>query len=168
MCKREIKEDEMTVFKDFIQKMSEISGLELAATPNDACMLETDGLIVTLQYRSDHDDIVFFTPLLDPEKFIKIEEQILREALRLSFAGEKIGKCHLGLFDENLVLTKGLKIEGLTAEKLFLELNNFTDIALMCRDVLIQADRAARFSESQSSSIVHYDLNGISMMIQSI
>lgn len=126
-------------FKDILAELSKESGLPLELDQNDSCLLELEDILITLQYRHDHDDIAIFAPVTDPEKIVRLNESALRAALSLSYNGVGTAGCYLGLFEETLVLTTYLSVQNLSAQTLALQLNEFGKNALNVRDTVLNA-----------------------------
>ncbi len=57
----------MNQFESLIADFAKMTGLPLSPDERGGCALETDGLIITIQYRAEADDIVIFAPVADPE-----------------------------------------------------------------------------------------------------
>ena len=129
----------MTVFDKLLADFSAMTGLELSADPQGSCRLETDGLIVTLQYRSAADDVVLFAPVTDPDDDGGLTPARCKKALSLAFDGQGTAGAFLGLFGGALVLTVHLPMGGLDAETLGVRLTAFADAAVAVRAELAAA-----------------------------
>ena len=120
----------MTVFDKLLADFAAMTGLEVSADPQNSCQLETDGLIITLQYRSDADDLVIFAPVTDPDENGELAPSQYKKALSLAFDGKGTSGASLGLFDGQLVLSVHLPMNALDAETLGVRLTAFTDAAI--------------------------------------
>ena len=129
----------MTDFERLLAEFSAETGLEATADAKGACSFETDGLIITLQYRSEADDIVIFAPLSDPDAAEGPTPQMLRRALELSYDGKSTGGAFLGLFDGQLVLSSHVPMQDLDANALAAKLSAFADTALAARAEIFAA-----------------------------
>ena len=125
---------QMTQFESLISELAAASGLALQVDAQDSCSLETDGIIVTLQYRRERDDVVLFAPVTEPDT--DLPPETLRTALSLACHGEGTYGNFLGLFDGALILSALLPLEGLDAEMLAAHLLAFSDAAVAVRDAL--------------------------------
>ena len=117
----------MTQFESLISELAAASGLALQVDAQDSCSLETDGIIVTIQYRRERDDV---------EPDTDLPPETLRTALSLACRGEGTYGNFLGLFDGALILSALLPLEGLDAEMLATHLLAFSDAAVAVRDAL--------------------------------
>ena len=124
----------MTQFEALVSELAAATGLPLEIDARDACSLETDGLVVTLQHRRERDDVALFSPVTEPDG--ELPPATLRKALALSCNGEGTRGAYLGLFDETLLLSTFIPLEGLTAETFGGRILAFADTAHAVRDAL--------------------------------
>jgi hypothetical protein len=124
----------MTPFESLVSQLAAATGLPLEVDARDSCSLETDGLVITLQYRRGRDDLVIFAPVTDPDA--KLAPETLRSALALACHGEGTHGNFLGLFEGTLLLSAVLPLEGLDADALAARLLAFSDTALGVRATL--------------------------------
>ncbi|WP_202108109.1 type III secretion system chaperone [Succinivibrio dextrinosolvens] len=129
----------MSVFKKLISELAELSGLPLEIDNKNSCSLESDSLIITLQYRKANNDIVIFAPVTDPDRYSNINESVLRKALELSFNGTGTEGNYLGLFNNDLILSSVINLRELTAEKLAECIFAFKQNASFVRESLASA-----------------------------
>ena len=118
----------MSVFEKLISEFATMTGLEIAPDVNESCTLESNGVIITIQYRSDADDVVIFAPLAIPENG-SYSRSAYEKALSLAYDGQGTGGAFLGLFDGALILSLHLPVEGLDAPTLGVRLTAFADAA---------------------------------------
>ena len=109
-----------------------MTGLPLSPDERGGCALETDGLVITIQYRAEADDIVIFAPVTDPEAPERPTKAMLEKALALAHYGTYTAGATLGLFDGELILSVHLPMQGLDAETLGRELSASRRV---CRNV---------------------------------
>ena len=141
----------MTPFEALISELATATGLPLQVDARDACALETDGLVLTLQYRRERDDVVLFAPVTEPDE--PLPPETLRAALALACHGEGTHGAYLGLFDETLLLSSCVPLEGLTAELLGNRILAFADTAFAVRDSLAASkDSAAAPAETSPAT----------------
>ena len=124
----------MTLFEALVSELAAATGLPLEPDARDACSLETDGLIVTLQYRREHDEVALFAPVTEPG--VDLPPETLRKALTLACNGAGTRGAYLGLFDGVLLLSTFTPLEGLTAETLAGRILALADTALAVRESL--------------------------------
>ena len=124
----------MTQFEALVSELATATGLPLEADAHDACSLENDGLVITLQYRRECDDVALFAPVTDPDA--ELPSETLRKALALACNGEGTRGAYLGLFDGTLLLSTFMSIEGMDAETLGGRILAFADTAHAVRDSL--------------------------------
>ena len=89
----------MTMYTQLIKELGEATGLPLELDARDACSLETEGLIVTLQYRRQQDDVALFAPVTNPEAEGDPDAATLCKALALACHGQGTRGNFLGLFE---------------------------------------------------------------------
>ena len=58
----------MTPFESLIAEFAKNTGLPLEADAQESCSLETEDLVITLQYRRERDDVVLFAPVSEPPR----------------------------------------------------------------------------------------------------
>ena len=119
----------MKPFEALIKGFAEATGLPLQVAADDSCSLETEGMIITLQYRQDNDDIVLFAPVLTPDEETNIPASVLRKALEFSYNGQGTRGAFLGLFDGALVLSVAVSTHGLDVDLLCARIIAFTETA---------------------------------------
>ncbi len=119
----------MKPFDALIKEFAEATGLPLQVADNDSCNLEYQDIIITMQYRQASDDIVIFAPVLTTDEYETLPNGVLRRALELSYNGEGTRGAFLGMFDEALVLSVGLPMNGLDADQLCARVLAFAETA---------------------------------------
>ena len=144
----------MTPFESLIGEFSKETGLSLKADAGESCSLETDGLVVTLQYRRERGDVAIFAPVSEPGADLPAET--FRTALTLACNGEGTRGNFLGLFGDALILSAFVPFEGLTAATLGDRVLAFADAALAVRAAL--AAPAAEQAAGGASSAETFDL----------
>lgn len=127
----------MNVFQKLIAELAQASGLPLEADKHNTCSLESDNLIITLQYREEYNDIYIFCPVTDPDKIAVLNEKLLRHALALSLHGIGTGGNFLGLMENDLILSTYVRADDLSAEKLSETIFLFREHAVSVRDSLV-------------------------------
>lgn len=120
----------MTAFESLISDFAQMTGLPLSPDERGGCALETDGTIITIQYRAEADDIVVFSPVTDSDAGVRPSKAMLEKALSLAFDGKGTSGAFLGLFGVTLILSVHLPMQGLDAESLGVKLTAFSDAAL--------------------------------------
>ena len=123
----------MNQFESLIADFAKMTGLPLSPDERGGCALETDGLVITIQYRAEVDDIVIFAPVTDPEAPERPTKAMLEKALALAHDGTYTAGATLGLFDGELILSVHLPMQGLDAETLGVKLAAFADAAVSAR-----------------------------------
>ena len=144
----------MTPFESLIGEFSKETGLSLQADAGESCSLETDGLVVTLQYRRERGDVAIFAPVSEPGA--DLPSETFRTALTLACNGEGTRGNFLGLFGDALILSAFVPFEGLTAATLGGRVLAFADAALAVRAAL--AAPAAEQAAGGASSAETFDL----------
>ena len=139
----------MTPFESLIAEFARKTGLPLEVDGRESCSLETEDLVVTLQYRRERDDVALFAPVT--ESGGELASETLRTALRLACNGKGTRGNYLGLFEDTLLLSAFVPFEGLTAAALGDRVLAFADAALAVRDAL--AASAAREPAPASSGL---------------
>jgi hypothetical protein len=139
----------MTPFESLIAEFARKTGLPLEVDGRESCSLETEDLVVTLQYRRDRDDVALFAPVAESGE--ELAPETLRAALRLACNGKGTRGNYLGLFEDTLLLSAFVPFEGLTAAALGDRVLAFADAALAVRDAL--AASAAREPAPASSGL---------------
>ena len=132
-----------------------MTGLEVAADAQGACQLETDGVLITLQYRSEANDVVIFAPVTDSEANGELTPAQCKKALALAYDGKGTSGAALGMFDGELVLSVHLPMTGLDAEALGVRLAAFADAAVSVRAEIAAAsgDGSAGAAAGQEEGI---------------
>ncbi len=123
----------MNPFESLIADFAKMTGLPLSPDARNGCALETDGLFITIQYRTEADDIVIFAPVTDPEAAERPTKAMLEKALSLAYDGKGTSGASLGLFDSELILSVHIPMQGLDAETLGVKLAAFADAAVSAR-----------------------------------
>lgn len=123
----------MNPFESLIADFAKMTGLPLSPDARNGCALETDGLFITIQYRTEADDIVIFAPVTDPEAAERPTKAMLEKALSLAYDGKGTSGASLGLFDGELILSVHIPMQGLDAETLGVKLAAFADAAVSAR-----------------------------------
>ena len=124
----------MTPFESLISAFAKETGLPLEVDARESCSLETDGLVVTLQYRRERGDVAIFAPVSEPDA--DLPPETFRTALTLACNGKGTRGNFLGLFDDTLLLSAFVPFEGLTAAALGDRVLAFADAALAVRTAL--------------------------------
>ena len=119
----------MIPFESLITQFAQNTGLPLEVAADNSCTLETEGITITLQYRQDHDDIAIFSPVAMPDDATGFSTATLKRALELSYNGVGTHGGFLGLFDDSLILTSFLHLNGLDADTLAVRILSFADTA---------------------------------------
>ena len=124
----------MTPFESLISAFAKETGLPLEVDARESCSLETDGLVVTLQYRRERGDVTIFAPVSEPDA--DLPPETLRTALTLACNGKGTRGNYLGLFAGTLLLSGFMPFDGLTADVLGDRVLAFADAALAVRAAL--------------------------------
>ena len=126
----------MTPFESLIAEFAKNTGLPLEADAQESCSLETEDLVITLQYRRERDDVVLFAPVSEPGE--ELPPETLRAALELACNGKGTRGNYLGLFlfAGTLLLSRFMPFDGLTADALGDRVLAFADAALAVRAAL--------------------------------
>ncbi|WP_406040308.1 CesT family type III secretion system chaperone [Succinimonas sp.] len=128
----------MNAFNKLLSEFSKLTGLDTEADSDNSCSMETDGgVIITIQYLENTNELAIFAPVTDPDKFAKLDYSVLKTALELSYNGEGIRGNNLGMFHDALILSKKYDAELVNAEKLADILINFSDTAVFVRNALV-------------------------------
>ena len=120
----------MNAFESLIADFAKMTGLPLSPDERDGCVLETDGIFITIQYRAAADDVVIFAPVTDPDAAERPSKAMLEKALSLAYKGKGTYGATLGLVDGDLILSVYLPMQGLDAESLGVKLSLFADAAV--------------------------------------
>ena len=126
----------MTPFESLIAEFAKNTGLPLEADAQESCSLETEDLVITLQYRRERDDVVLFAPVSEPGE--ELPPETLRAALELACNGKGTRGNYLGLFAGTLLLSRFMPFDGLTADALGESVLAFADAALAVRAALAE------------------------------
>lgn len=143
----------MTQFETLIAELAKGTGLALEVDARESCALETEGLVVTMQYRREHDDVAFFAPVTEPGA--PLTSETMRAALELACNGEGTRGNFLGLFEDALLMSAFVPLQGLDADALGARVLSFADSALAVRDSLAASgasDAAWKTSAAPSES----------------
>ena len=126
----------MTPFESLIAEFAKNTGLPLEADAQESCSLETEDLVITLQYRRERDDVALFAPVSEPGE--ELPPETLRAALELACNGKGTRGNYLGLFAGTLLLSGFMPFDGLTADALGESVLAFADAALAVRAALVE------------------------------
>ena len=118
----------MNVFEKLISEFATMTGLEIAPDGNGSCTLESNGVVITIQYRSDADDVVIFAPVAFPENG-SYSRSAYEKALAVAYDGQGTGGAFLRLLDGALILSLHLPMQELDAPTLGVRLTAFADVA---------------------------------------
>ena len=132
----------MNAIELLIADFAEMTGLPLTPDVRGGCILETDDIFITIQYRAEADDVVIFAPVTDPEAPERPTKAMLEKALSLAYDGVGTSGAFLGLFDGELILSVHLPMRGLDAETLGFRLTSFADTAVSVRNEIAAATAA--------------------------
>ena len=131
----------MTPFESLIAEFAKKTGQPLEADEQESCSLETEDLVITLQYRRERDDVALFAPVAEPGE--ELSHETLRAALRLACNGKGTRGNYLGLFAGTLLLSGFVPFDGLTADALGDRVLAFSAAALAVRAALAEPAAAA-------------------------
>ena len=146
----------MTPFETLVSELATATGLALQVDAQDSFALVTDGLVVTVQYRRESDDVALFAPLDSGEEDVSPAQ--MRKALELACHGKGTRGNFLGIFDGALVLSRFVPFEGLTLQKLGSLVIAFADAAIAVESALSEdeAGNGAKRSESPSQTGIDF------------
>lgn len=133
----------MNSFESLMADFSAKTGLDLVPDERQGCFLENEGIVITIQYRQEADEIVIFAPVTDPDSGTAPTKAMYEKALSLSYDGKGTSGASLGLFDGNLILSVHLPMEGLDASALGTKLLAFSDAAVSARAEIASAGNGA-------------------------
>ncbi|MBP5509522.1 MAG: CesT family type III secretion system chaperone [Kiritimatiellae bacterium] len=102
-------------FEKLIADFSEAAGFGLETDSQGTVWCEADGVLVTVQHRSESGDAVIFT---FPFGEMPTDEPMMRHALELSVAGIGTGGFFLGLHEDIFTLSGTIPLDDLDAETL--------------------------------------------------
>ena len=146
----------MNAFEKLIADFSAMTGLELVPDERQGCFLETEGVIITIQYRQHLDEIVIFAPVTDADSEEPLTKAMCEKALSLAHESKETGGATLGLFNGNLILTIHLPLQGLDASALGDKLMAFADAAVSAK---AEIATAANTSEAENNNTALNDNN---------
>ena len=130
----------MSAFNKLMEEFSAATGVDTVVDGERSCTLEADGILVTLQYLEDADEVVLFAPVWEPEAEGALPSSAtMRAALELGYDGKETGGAHIGLFENSLVLSIHLPMADLDGEKLGVRVMAFFDVATGVAATLSQA-----------------------------
>ena len=129
-----------------------MTGLELVPDERQGCFLETEGVIITIQYRQEADEIVIFAPVTDPDSGVTLTKSMYAKALSLAYDGKGTSGASLGLFDGNLILSVHLPLQGLDASTFGTKLMAFSDAAISAKAEIDAAANATETTESNKAN----------------
>lgn len=116
---------------DFARQTGVVAG-EPGANSID---VEADGVVVSAQYRAEHDDCVIFSlPLEDTIP----DEAMLRRALELAANGDGTGGHFLGLREGMLMLSTVLPLKGLSTEEFGMRMLVLASVSKTVADTLLR------------------------------
>ncbi len=96
----------MSAFNKLMEEFSAATGVDTVVDGERSCTLEADGILVTLQYLEDADEVVLFAPVWQPEaEGAQPSSATMRAALELGYDGKETGGAHIGLFENSIVLS---------------------------------------------------------------
>ena len=124
----------MTPFESLIAEFAKKTGLPLKVDGLESCSLETEGLVITLQYRRERDDVALFAPVSEPGE--ELPPETFRAALELACNGKGTRGNYLGLFAGTFLLSRFIPFDGLTADALGDRVLAFSAAALAVRAAL--------------------------------
>ena len=121
----------MSAFNKLMEEFSAATGVDTVVDGERSCTLEVDGILVTLQYLEDADEVVLFAPVWQPEAEGALPSSAtMRAALELGYDGKETGGAHIGLFENSLVLSIHLPMAEAVERADFskiAKLNSFSD-----------------------------------------
>ena len=123
----------MNLFEKIIAEFSAMTGLKLVPDEGQNYFLETDGIIITIQYRQDTDEIAISAPVMDADTGITQTKAMYEKALSLSYDGKGTFGASLGLFDNKLILSICLPMQDMDASDFGVKLSAFADAAISAR-----------------------------------
>ena len=126
----------MTPFESLIAEFAKKTGLPLKVDGLESCSLETEGLVITLQYRRERDDVALFAPVSEPGE--ELPPETFRAALELACNGKGTRGNYLGLFAGTFLLSRFIPFDGLTADALGDRVLAFSAAALAARAALAE------------------------------
>ena len=126
----------MTPFESLIAEFAKKTGLPLKVDGLESCSLETEGLVITLQYRRERDDVALFAPVSEPGE--ELPPETFRAALELACNGKGTRGNYLGLFAGTFLLSSFIPFDGLTADALGDRVLAFSAAALAVRAALAE------------------------------
>jgi hypothetical protein len=129
--------DVKNAFGKLIDEFARETGLGLEIDDKDSCSVITGETVVTMQYRSETDDVALFSAVTAPED--DMSAAVMRKALELACHGKGTHGNFLGLFGDAIVVSRFMPVEGLTAEALGATLLAFADVAAEIADALAAA-----------------------------
>ena len=144
-------------FERLMVEFSEAAGIEARPDAQGTVWIDTDGVMVTVQYRQEHDDVLIFSLPLSGEI---ADETMMRRALELSSAGLGTGGFYIGLHDGYLTLSTVIPLEGLNADMLakrLLELSSATTRVTNSVTATVAETSAARYEaqKAHGESVSH-------------
>lgn len=123
----------MNLFKKIIAGFSAMTGLRLVPDEGQNYFLETDGIIITIQYSQDTDEIVISAPVMDADTGVTPTKAMYEKALSLSYDSKGTFGASLGLFDNKLILSIRLPMQDMDASDFGVKLSAFADAAVSAR-----------------------------------
>ena len=130
----------MSAFTSLMEEFSAATGVDAKVDAGEACTLEANGLLLTVQFLPEKDEVVLFSPVWEPEmEGMPPSPATMRAALELNYDGKETGGAFLGLFEESLILSVHLPMAGLDGKGLGIHLMAFFDVAAGVAATLAQA-----------------------------
>ena len=127
----------MYQFDKLIGELSEQSGLSIELDEHYSCSFEYGNLIITLQFSPYDNGIVLFVALTNPDELSVVDKKLMRRALSLTHKGKGTEGNFLGLFQNNLILTKKINSTNITADELADYIFKFSEQAVKVKDRLL-------------------------------
>ena len=126
----------MNAFEELMEDFASKTGIAAGGPGADSIDVEADGVVVSAQYRVEHDDCVIFS--LPLEDMIP-NEPMLRRALELAANGGGTGGHFLGLKEGMFMLSAILPLKGLSAEEFGQRLLALAAASKRIADALVRA-----------------------------
>ncbi len=151
----------MDEFRNLIEGLAKVSGLPMEVDEKNSVTLEYSDFIITLQYLEDPQTIFIYSPLTGSEMVENVTEAAMRSALILSFGGLGTSGNFLGLFDDFLVLSRHVGINGLDEEKLSKYIFDFAQNLESVRNEIVNEVMNTRLSDFDK----HADLSSVGLNV---
>ncbi|MCR5537252.1 MAG: type III secretion system chaperone [Succinivibrio sp.] len=131
-------------------------GFEIEISPNEACAVEYESILVKLSFRKEQQDILISAPVTNPLQTDPLPKATLKKALKLAFNGYGTSNNFLGLTDNHLEISNYIPLTNLTAEDLLVRLYIFS---LKAKDI---ADQLSALPEPENTD-VQQDVHPLSL-----